>query len=226
MAGLPDCSFHRVFSNEEATALKEVVNSQPREAFSLEESNNRRRLRGVQPLSHRYEDPKDSWFPVTFGALGEVETEEVTTIFSNCQGYDTLRKIVAVALRWMAEKMEWRGTTKEMAISFMQHRHLQQGEPTREIGWHRDNSDRTLVILLDDETEWEGGRFLFKKLGEEPSLFHPQRGYGVLFTNAGTQHYLEPFAAKRNGVDRTILTIHERHVFFAKNWTALFRPCS
>lgn len=204
------CIQSRVFSTEQADELKHWVRSLPRESFFQETSNQRRGICVNPPPSHRYENPNDSWYPVKFDANCQVTHESVTLPYSHYKNCKTLKKSVSIALKWMAEQCQWVNQTRSMAISIMQHHHLSEGQTTSPIRWHRDNSDRTLVVLLDREEQWCGGEFLFKKVQDEPQQFYPKHGYGVIFENNDTLHSVNSLTAKHNGVDRTILTIHEK----------------
>jgi hypothetical protein len=204
------CIQAQVFAVDQVDEFKKSISSLPRDSFFLEKTNGRWGLQKQQPLSHRYENPHDSWFDVLFGKEGEVVEEKITLPFKEHQNVQTIRKVVSIALKWMAEQMLWQGKTKQMSMSMMQHYNLQKGEATSAIPWHRDNSDHTLVILLDDETKWKGGNFLFRIGESEHQSFQPKRGYGLLFSNKGTRHCVEPLVANENGIDRTILTIHEK----------------
>jgi hypothetical protein len=203
------CFQENVFSLDLVEELKNSVEALSRDNFFFEQGNGRWGLFKIQPPSHRYENPHDSWFDVSFGNDCKVIEEKMTLPFCEYKNYETIKKTVCVALKWMAEKMSWQEQTRQMSMSIMQHYHLQKGKTTSEIPWHRDNSDQTLVILLDDETKWCGGNFRFKVESLNTQYFQPKRGYGLLFSNAGTQHYVEPLTANTDDVDRTILTIHE-----------------
>ncbi len=209
MNNIPPCFQSQIFSVELADELKKSIESLPRTNFFFENNNKRWGLYKAQPLSHRFINPHDSWFEVHFDINGEVIEENVTLPFEGYQNCQMLKKAVCVALKWMAEIKSWQRETRHMGISIMQHYNLQKGESTSTIDWHSDNSDHTLVILLDDETQWGGGDFLFK-VENNLTFFQPKKGYGILFSNNGTQHCLEPLTPHRNGVERTILTLHEK----------------
>lgn len=204
------CLQEKVITIEQADNIKDSLDTLSRKCFFPEISNGRWRLFKEQPPSHRYVNPYDSWFVVKFGDNGNVIEENISLQFSEYKNYRVIKKIICIALRFMAEKMLWQGETRFMSMSIMQHYNLQKGESTSGIPWHCDNSDHTLVILLEDETKWTGGEFHFKVSESEQQSFQPKRGYGVLFSNNGTLHSVEPLTAKADGVDRTILTIHEK----------------
>ena len=199
----------KILTDEQADFFKKTLEALPRESFFREPRNKRWGLIKLQPMSHRYEHPFDSWFPVEFDAEGNVLREDFTVQFLDYKNYDALVKTVMIALKWISEKMSWQGQTRKMSMSVMQHRNLLKGEKSIPLPWHRDDSDQTLVILLDDERNWEGGNFHFKE-NDHTQIATPKKGYGVLFSNDETQHCLESFTAIGDGVDRTILTIHEK----------------
>lgn len=208
MNAVSACIFERLLTDEDVDELKNGLHRLGKECFSNEPSSGRWRLQSEQPPSHRYSDPLDSWFPVVFDQAGNLISEEITLPFRSYERWLTLKKIAAIALKWLAEKRGWRNTTREMALSIVQHRALPKGFRTKEIPWHRDSSDWTLIILLD-ETKWQGGRFLFKARGKEALSFQPKKGWGLFFTNKDTKHTLESLIANEENVDRTILTFHE-----------------
>jgi hypothetical protein len=63
---------------------------------------------------------------------------------------------------------------------------------------------------LDDENQWKGGDFLFQDIAGNMTRFKPKYGYGIFFSNQGTQHCVEPLTANIDGIDRTILTFHQK----------------
>lgn len=185
--------------------LKKALERMPESDFFTDRVYERRGLAKEQPDSHRFVNPHNTWFDVTFDKEGNVADEKITLPYAYAPNYKTIKKTVAIALKWMAAQLNWQGETRQMGMSIMQHHALHKGVPTQPIPWHRDASDHTLVLLLDDENQWEGGDFHF-----QDQVFQPKKGYGVLFTNEGTQHSLDSFTPKSEGIDRTILTIHEK----------------
>ncbi|MBA3603894.1 MAG: hypothetical protein H0W50_09725 [Parachlamydiaceae bacterium] len=107
----------------------------------------------MQPLSHRYIDPNDSWFPVGFDYNGKVLSECITKPYERYTEYETLKKTILVALSSMAQHGNWHSQCCQMAMSIMQHHFLKINETTKTIPWHRDGSDNTFLILLDDENQ-------------------------------------------------------------------------
>ncbi len=204
------CIQTEILSLEQATSLKQSFEELSEDCFFKESDRGRQGLLKIQPHSHRYISPHDSWFPVTFGFDAAVIQEYISSPFRDHKNFETIKKTVAVALKSMAQQMSWQGQTHQMSLSIMQHHHLQSNQTTAPIPWHRDNSRYTVVILLDDETKWTGGDFLFKTTAQEILRFQPKRGQGILFTNYGTQHSLESFTSTSDNVDRTILTLHEK----------------
>lgn len=210
MVSAVGCSQEKIFSFQEVDELKNWINFLPREHFFYERRNKRWGLKKIQPLTHRYENPNDSWFRVKFNENGDILDEKITLPFSSYKNYEVLKKVVSIALSWMAKQMGWQNSIRQMSLSIMQHYQLQKYEPTSAIGWHRDNSDHTLVILLDDETNWEGGRFLYKS--ETLESYLPKKGWGILFSNHGTLHSVESIIPKNHSIDRTIITLHEKRI--------------
>lgn len=195
----------------EVDQLRTWVTNLPREAFFFEQITGRWGVHKVQPLSHRFVNPNNSWFSVSFDSDGKVISEEITKPFADYPESLTLKEITSIALSILAQHKQWRSHTCEMAISIMQHYFLKTGEMTKEIPWHRDASEDTLVILLDDESQWSGGDFFFKNSEGCITQFLPKCGYGIYFSNVGTQHCVKPLIASRDGVNRTILTIHKKN---------------
>lgn len=195
---------------ENIRELKESLDLLPRKYFFHEERYDRWGLSKRQPPSHRYDNPHNSWFPVSFDENGVVLNEEITKQYIAYENIATIQKVVKVALEWMGKELSWHHNTLQMSMSIMQHYRLKKGETTKAIPWHSDNSRFTLVILLDDQQQWTDGHFLFRKVGEKECSYTPQQGYGVLFDNSSTEHCLESFTTLQDNVDRTILTIHEK----------------
>jgi hypothetical protein len=167
-------------------------------------------LRKIQPLSHRYINPHNSWFSVNFDSNGQVISENITEPFNYYTGYETLKKTVSVALPIMAQHGNWQSQNCQMAMSIMQHYSLKIGESTKEIPWHQDGSDHTFVILLDNENQWSGGDFLFQDTKGEIKDFQPKCGHGIFFSNQGTRHCVKSLTANIDSMDRTILTFHQK----------------
>lgn len=190
--------------------LKRSLENLSPDRFFSEKRNGRWGLLKKQPPSHYYINPHDSWFAVGFSTDGKVVEENITIPYRTHKNYETIKKVVCIALEWICKEMSWAGQTRSMSMSIMQHRNLQKDEETSVIPWHCDNSDHTLVVLLDDEKKWCGGDFLFKVNHHEPIRLTPKRGYGIFFSNQGTQHSVEPLRVNEDCVDRTILTIHEK----------------
>lgn len=206
------CLQASVLQPPQVDALKQSITTLSREHFFYEETYHRFGLRKVQPESHRYENPQDSWFPVVFGENGAVISEEITAPFSGYQNAHQIQATVRIALQWMSQQQHWHHQTRQMAMSIMQHHQLQKGQSTKPMEWHRDLSEHTLVILLDDEKKWEGGNFLFQEGTMPQETFLPKKGYGIFFANENTQHALTSLTALEDGVDRTILTLHEKSI--------------
>ena len=204
------CRQESILSIEVVKDLKKSIEELPRDCFFFENRNGRWGLLKKQPPSHRYLNPNDSWFPVVFLENGKVLSEEITTSFCKYKNYETIKKTIGLALEWMSQQMSLSGQTKQMSMSIMQHYHLKKEETTSAISWHRDDSNHTLVISLDDEKKWSGGDFLFKNNENKLIRLIPKIGYGILFSNEGTLHSVESLQANEDNVDRTILTIHEK----------------
>ncbi len=204
------CLQSPVLEAVEVDTLKRWLEGLSRTNFFYEQSNRRWGLSKVQPLSHRYIDPNDSWFPVSFDYNGKVLSESITKPYERYTEYETLKKIVLVALSTMAKHGNWHSQSCQMAMSIMQHHSLKINETTKAIPWHRDESDNTFVILLDDENQWSGGDFLFQDTEAHTKRFQPKCGFGIFFTNKGTQHCVEPLTAKVDSISRTILTLHQK----------------
>lgn len=204
------CLQSQALEAEEVKALKQWIEGLPRKNFFPEESNGRWGLHKVQPLSHRYIDPHDSWFSVGFGSDGQVISESITKPFESHTECETLKKTASIALSIMARHGNWQSQNCQMAMSIMQHHALKIGESTKEIPWHRDGSDNTFIILLDDENQWRGGDFLFEDTEGNIKRFQPKCGYGIFFSNQGTRHCVEPLTANTDGMDRTIVTFHQK----------------
>lgn len=204
------CIQAEIFTFEQANELKVALDSLPRTYFFHEERNNRWGLIKNQPLSHRYINPHDSSFPVVFGNDNQVIEENITLPYRQYKIHKILQKTIIVALQWISNEMDWKNQTKPMSMSIMQHYHLDKDEKIKGISWHRDASERTLVILLDDEQKWSGGDFLFRAREQEDQCFVPKCGHGVFFSNENTQHCVNPFTVNCDETDRTILTIHEK----------------
>jgi hypothetical protein len=195
------------FSGEELVAS---LSRQPNNAFfSL--SSGRIGLLKVQPMSHRYEDPNDSWFEVEFDSECKVVAEAITLPYKHLDMIEVLKKCVAVALQVMGTKMHWGGTKQLMGMSILCHQNLQKDEKAKGIDWHKDASDVTMVVLLDDAEQWEGGDFEYRDLLKDTvTPLKPQQNKGVLFSNDQALHRLLPFKALKDGVNRTILTLHSK----------------
>lgn len=204
------CVQDMIFQPFEANAFKAWLKSLPREEFFFEASTRRWGLHKVQPLSHRYMNPEDSWFPVTFDAQGAVMDEKISVPFCRHGEVEVLKQTIHIALKWMAKQNGWESQTRQMAMSIMQHHDISMDSSSKPIPWHRDASDHTLVVLLDDETQWQGGDFLFKICQTAAQRFKPKLGYGVFFSNHASMHSVEPFVVKNNHIDRTIFTLHEK----------------
>lgn len=202
------CIQDRVLEPRDAQTLKLWLEGLPRNNFFYEGSTGRLGLHKVQPLSHRYIDPDDSWFSVSFDENCQVISEEITLPFKDLIQVETLKKTVSVALSCMAKHGQWQSQTCRMSMSIMQHHDLKKGFITKPIPWHRDASDYTQVILLDDERRWSGGDFLFKFDENDVERYCPKLGYGVFFSNHASKHCVERLVANSDGIDRTILSLH------------------
>lgn len=203
------CTKLPFFEKKTAMILKDFFNDQSKESYFQDLVNNRWGLKKLDPFSGRQK--------VIFDVNGHVLEENVSLCYSHYKNYDTFQKIVIIAIEKFAEAMKWSNGTYQMSISFMQHQ-LNSNVVTPGIEFHRDSSDYTAIIMLDDSLDemngWEGGHFLFRSL-ELPSREHtitPELGYGILFSNSGTQHAVTQMKVKSNSLqwaDRTIFTIHE-----------------
>jgi hypothetical protein len=204
------CLQYPVLEATDVSTLKRWLEGLSRDNFFYEHNNGRWGLRKVQPLSHRYINPHDSWFPVSFDYDGHVITESITEPFACYPENETLKKTVSIALSVMARHGNWQSQTCQMAMSIMQHHSLKIEETTKAIPWHRDASDDTLVILLDDQSQWAGGDFLFQEAEAPVKRLQPKCGYGIFFSNEGTRHSVEPLTVNTEGMNRTILSLHQK----------------
>ncbi len=206
------CQQALVLPLEIVKAFKDSLEDLSNESYFDEKSTKRRGLLKIQPLTHRYINPHNSWFPVTFSKEGKVTNEVISLPFSIYPNYHLLKKVVKIALKWLCQSLALAGQTAEFCLSIMQHHHLNRQQATSPIPWHTDNSYRTLVILIDDEQKFSGGDFLFKFRQEEILRLQPKRGYGILFSNCESLHSVESLTAYEDKVDRTILSIHQKYL--------------
>lgn len=203
----------QVFTFEQADLFKEELRKLEPDCFFLERTTERRGLIKQQPAAYRYANPNDSWFPVQFDSSGQVQSEEVTSQYKkDISFHQTLQKLSRIALNWFGAKMKWQAQERWMALSIMQHAEVKKGKTVPEIQWHADYSDHTLVILMDNESNWEGGTFLYRETNtpDKVTNYIPKKGCGLLFTNECSQHSVEAWTAKSECVDRTIITFHEK----------------
>lgn len=203
------CTQLKILEKTDTFVLKEFFNNQSPENYFQDKVNKRW---GLKKKNEHFQTYK-----VIFGKNGEVEEEKVTKCYNHYNDFMKFRNIAIQALQKMAIFMNWQNQTHFMTLSFMQHQ-LSGPEIIPGIEFHKDSSHYTLVILLDDSndpiTGWEGGQFLFheKNCPKNEVIMKPENGFGILFSNIGTQHAITPLKMKNPSekwVDRTILTIHE-----------------
>jgi len=175
------------------------------------ESTPRKELHKENPHTetYRHSNPHDTYFDVTIDGEGKVTEENVSQVYRDCKDLGVAKPLIQSAIESMLKELKKPEGTYQIGVSLLQHRHFTQ---TQGMDWHFDLSGHTMVILLDDASNWTGGDFLFRVVGLFSSLFPkrmtPKKGMGVLFSNEGTQHKVEPFSTTKPNTNRTIFTVH------------------
>lgn len=198
-----------LLEKEEASDLKNFFNKQHEKSYFRESVNNRWGLKkgAVGPGGAL----------VSFDADGRVKEQTLTHSYRGFAHYERFTEIVVKILEQLAKEMAWQGRTYPMGLTLMQHQ-LSGSDEIRGIEYHRDAGRTTLVVMLDDPSDpiigWEGGEFLFRLTDAAIPLYRttPECGYGILFSNEGTQHSVTSMKLRdpsRKWIDRTVLTIHE-----------------
>lgn len=197
------------------TSLDSFLNNSSDTLWNSESRTQRRILKKEQPEGYHFTHPDYSWFNVTIDDIGNVTSEHITDQYHYLKDeapplFQLLQKVALVATKAFAEENGWKNRTLSMAMTIAQHHKLKKGEASPPLPWHRDSSAYTMVLLLSDEQQWNGGAFHFRlqKKEEREKVFQPQKNKALIFCNEGTQHRLDPLVAKVNQATRTILTLH------------------
>lgn len=175
------------------------------------ESTPRKELHKENPHTeaYRHSNPHLTFFDVTIDREGRITAEKVSQVYRDCKDLDLAEPLIQSAIESMLRELKKPEGTYQIGVSLLQHHHFTQ---TQGMDWHFDLSSHTMVVLLDDELNWTGGDFLFRVVGLFSSLFPkrmtPKKGMGVLFSNEGTQHKVEPFSTTKPNTNRTIFTVH------------------
>lgn len=204
------CKKMPVLDQKVASEVRNFFDSQKEEKYFEEQVTRQKPRRGLKKDFTKHQT-------VSFDQDCNVIAETVTDPFQNFKDVESLKKATAAGLKAMAKTLGWAGQTHMMAISLMQHQ-LEEGESSSGIEFHKDDSDYAMVVLLEDskdpKTGWQGGDLLFRPHESRilEGCLQPECGYGILFSNRGTQHAVTPFKPRdisQRLIKRTILTFHD-----------------
>lgn len=212
-----------VFNTQETEKIVGFFNSQDKESgYFLEEPLKRWELAKIQPKDKEEEDPHDTWFEISFNAKGEISSGEITQQYTWAKDYEIVKNGAKKAVEAMAKRMHWENQTHLMGISLIQHQ--MEPEEKYKMHFHQDASRYTMVVLLNDQTKWQGGELEFRSMSshKDRKPYTPEQGHGILFSNEGKQHRLKEMSVKTERAERTILTIHEKLQILEKRQIGLF----
>ncbi|MGH2613014.1 MAG: hypothetical protein ACRDFB_08215, partial [Rhabdochlamydiaceae bacterium] len=202
------CTQFPALEKQEAQRLTLFFNTQKEDRYFKDSTNGRWGLKKENSDFSLKEH-------VTFNQNGQVEEESVSAPYTSYTNFNDIKPIIHKALNQMAQRMQWKHEKRSMAVTFMQHQ-LTCDSNNKGIKFHRDDSHYTMVYMLDDPDDpqmgWKGGDLLFRPDNAEKGLSHrvkPLIGYGILFSNQGTQHSVTSIEVQSARAVRTIMTIHD-----------------